>query len=94
MFITKIHQFKYIEHFTTEKGNCQIKFSDIFHIPAQNIDCRNSLEPAVLTSNLNLCFFFLFVCLFSFYQNTKNKVYPYCINAYCIKVRFKRVKIK
>ena len=25
--------------------NYQIKNSDIFHISAQNIDCRNSLEP-------------------------------------------------
>ena len=25
--------------------NFQIKTSDIFHIPAQNIDCRYSLEP-------------------------------------------------
>ena len=28
-----------------EKGNFQIKNSDIFHIPAQNIDCGYSLEP-------------------------------------------------
>ena len=27
------------------KENFQIKTSDIFHIPAQNIDCRYSLEP-------------------------------------------------
>ena len=36
--------FKYIENFTTEKENFQIKNSDIFHISAQNIDCRYSLE--------------------------------------------------
>ena len=38
--------FKYIENFSTKTG----KFSDkkkmiFFHIPAQNIDCRYSLEP-------------------------------------------------
>ena len=28
-----------------KKENFQIKNSDIFHIPAQNIDCGYSLEP-------------------------------------------------
>ena len=38
--------------------NFQMKNCDIFHISAQNIDCRYSLEPhrAVLTSTYNLCF--------------------------------------
>ena len=34
--------------------NFQIKYSDIFHISAQNIDCEYSIEP--LTSTHNLCF--------------------------------------
>ena len=43
--ITKTHLFKYIENFTTKKReNFQIK-TDIFHIPALNIDCECSLEP-------------------------------------------------
>ena len=38
--ITKTRLFKYTENFTTKKKeNFQIKNSDIFHIPAQNIDC-------------------------------------------------------
>ena len=43
--ITKTRLFKYIENFKTKKENFQIKKSDIFHISAQNIDCRYSLEP-------------------------------------------------
>ena len=43
--IMKTRLFKYIEKFSTKKGNFQIKNSDIFHIPAQNIDCVYSLEP-------------------------------------------------
>ena len=38
--ITKTRPFKYIENFTIK-----IKNSDIFHIPAPNIDCGYSLEP-------------------------------------------------
>ena len=37
----------------------QMKYSKMFHISAQNIDCGYSLEPpdeAVLTSTHNLCF--------------------------------------
>ena len=45
--IRKTLLFKYIEKFTTK--NRKWKFSDknsyIFHIPAQHIDCRYSLEP-------------------------------------------------
>ena len=38
--------FKYIENFTTkENENFQMNNSDIFHISAQNIVCRYSLEP-------------------------------------------------
>ena len=42
----KTRLFKYIENFTTKKEKkIQIKFFDIFHFPAQNIDCVYSLEP-------------------------------------------------
>ena len=43
-YITKIRLFKYIKNFTIEKISDK-KNSDIFHIPAQNIDCGYSLEP-------------------------------------------------
>ena len=43
--ITKTCLFKYAEIFITKNENFQIKNSDIFHISAQNIDCRYSLEP-------------------------------------------------
>ena len=44
--ITKTRLFKYIENFTTKKlANFQIKFFNIFHISAQNIDCGYSVEP-------------------------------------------------
>ena len=43
--IMKIRLFKYIENFTTKiKENFQIKNFDIFHIPAQDIECGYSLE--------------------------------------------------
>ena len=41
-----------------KKEKFQIKNSDIFHIPALNIDCGYSLELPRLTSTHNLCFFF------------------------------------
>ena len=34
----------YWEFYKPKKENFQIKKSDIFHIPAQNIDCRYSLQ--------------------------------------------------
>ena len=37
--------FKYTENFTTINENVQMKYSGIFHISAQNIDCGYSLEP-------------------------------------------------
>ena len=46
--ITKACIFKYTENFANV--NFQIKNSDIFHIPAQNIDCGYSLEPPRLLS--------------------------------------------
>ena len=45
LFITKTRLFKYIENFTTKKGIFSDKNTDIFHIPAQNIDYGHSLEP-------------------------------------------------
>ena len=41
--ITKIRLFKYIENITTKMFPA--KYSDIFHISAQNIGCGYSLEP-------------------------------------------------
>ena len=35
----------YRKFYNQKRENFQIKNSDIFHIPAQNIDCRYSLEP-------------------------------------------------
>ena len=35
----------YTEHFTTKNWKFSDKSSGIFHISAQNIDCRYSLEP-------------------------------------------------
>ena len=43
--ITKTRLFKYIENFTTKNLKFSDKNSDIFHISAQNIDCRYPLEP-------------------------------------------------
>ena len=42
----KTHLFKYIENLKPPKNEkLSEKNSDIFHIPAQNIDCGYSLEP-------------------------------------------------
>ena len=43
--ITKTLLLKYSETFTTKNWKFLDKNSDIFHIPAQNIDCVFSLEP-------------------------------------------------
>ena len=46
LYITKTRLFKCIlKILKRKKENFQIKNSDIFHIPAQNIDCVYSLEP-------------------------------------------------
>ena len=46
LHITKTRLFKYIENFTTKKGKkLKKKKSDVFHIPAQNVDCWYSIEP-------------------------------------------------
>ena len=55
------HAYSNILKFSPPKTeNFQIKNSDIFHISAQNIDCRYSSEQppheAVLASTHNLCF--------------------------------------
>ena len=44
-FIMKTSLFNYTENFTTNKWKFSDKNSDIFHIFAQKIDCRYSLEP-------------------------------------------------
>ena len=42
----KTRLFKYIENFTSKNGKfLEKKFSDIFHMSAQKIDCGYSLEP-------------------------------------------------
>ena len=43
--IRKTRLFKYIENFTTKNWKFIGKYSDIFNISAQNIDCGYSLEP-------------------------------------------------
>ena len=57
--ITKTHQFKYIENFTTKNENFQMKNSSGFHISTQNIDCGYVLEPPQRggsNGTHNLCF--------------------------------------
>ena len=67
--------------------NFQIKTSDIFHISAQNIDCRYTLEPPRRGGSNE------------YPQSTflsrikKNNIYPYKPQFYYIKVGFKGVKI-
>ena len=43
--IMKTRLFKYIETFTIKNGKFSYKNSNIFHVPAQNIDYGYSLEP-------------------------------------------------
>ena len=65
----------------------QIKNSEIFHIPAQNIDCGYSLEPPRRGgSNGYPQSMFLS-------RNKKNNVYPCKPKFYNIKEGFKGVKI-
>ena len=55
----KAHLLKYIENFTTKKGNFYDKNSHIFYVSAQNIDCWYSLEPPGRGGSneyKNLCF--------------------------------------
>ena len=70
-----------------KNGNFQIKNSNIFHISAQNIDCRYSLEPPRRGgSNEYPQSMFLS-------RDKKNNVYPCKPQFYYIKVGFKGVKI-
>ena len=69
----KARLFKCIENFTTKNGklsNTKIQNSHIFHISAQNIDCRYSLEPPRpgIYYEYPKCMFLS--------RNKKNKVYP------------------
>ena len=67
--------------------NFQIKFYDILHISAQNIDCGHSLEPPRRGgSNEYPQSMFLS-------RNKKNNGYPFKPQIYYIKVGFKGVKI-
>ena len=67
--------------------NFQTKYSDIFHISAQNIDCGYSLEPPRRGgSNEYPQSMFLS-------RNKENNVYPCKLHFYYIQVGFKGVKI-
>ena len=84
--ITRTHLFKYIDSFPTKNWKFSDKSSDIFHISAQNIDCRYSLEPLQQGgSNEHPQSMFLS-------RNKKNNVYPFKPQFYFIKVGFKGVK--
>ena len=85
--ITKTRLFKYIENFTIKKDNFPIKHSDIFHIPAQNIDCWYLLEPPRRDGSNEYPQFMFFSKI------RKNNVYPYKPQFYYIKVGFNGVKI-
>ena len=79
--------FKYIENFITKNWNFSDNNSDIFHISAQNIDCRYSLElPRRGSSNKYLQSMFLS-------RNKKNIVYPCKPQFYYIKVGSKGVNL-
>ena len=82
--IMKTHIFKYIENFTNKNWKFSDKYSDIFHISAQTIDCRYLLElPCLGSSNKYPQSMFLS-------RNMKNNAYPCKPH---IKVGFKGVKI-
>ena len=80
--ITKTRLFKYIYKFMTKIWKFSDKNPDIFHIPAQNIDCGYSLEPPRRGgSNEYPQTMFLS-------RNKKNNVYPCKPQFYYIKVGF------
>ena len=87
LLITKTRLFKYTGTFTTKNENFQIKNSDIFHIPAQNIDWGYSLEPPHRGgSNEYPQSMFLSI-------NKKNNVYRCKPHFYYINVGFKESKL-
>ena len=79
--------FKHTENLTSKNWKfSDKKISDIFHISAQNIDCRYLLElPQGGGSNEYPQYFLS--------RNKKNDVYPCKPQFYYIKVGFKEVKI-
>ena len=84
----KTSLFKYTENFTIKKCKLSDKISDIFHIFAQNIDCRYSLEPPRRGgSNEYPQYMFLS-------RNKNNNVFPCKPQFYYIKVGFKGVNIR
>ena len=75
-------------NFTTKKNeHFQIKYSDIFHISAQNTDCGYSLEPPRWGGSNE------YPQAIFFSRNKKNNVNPYKPQFNYIKVGFKGVKI-
>ena len=88
--ITKTRLFKYIENFTTKKRKFSNKKKkpDIFHISAQNIDYRYTLEPLERGGSNEYP-----QSMFFFSKIRKNNVYPCKPQFYYIKVEFKGVKI-
>ena len=85
VYITQTHLFKYIENFITKNW----KFSDIFHISAQNIDSGYSLEPPRWGGSNEYPQF-----MFLSRNKKKNNVYPCKPQFRYTKVGFKGVKIK
>ena len=85
--ITKTYIFKYIENFSSKTWKFSDKNFDIFHISAQNIDCRYSLElPWQGSSNEYPQSMFLS-------RNKKNNLYPHKPQFFYMKMRFNVVKI-
>ena len=86
--ITKTHLFKYILKILPPKHeHFLIKISDIFHIPAQNIDCGYSLEPPQRGGSNEYPQSMVWAKI------RKNNVYPCKPQFYYIKVGFKGVKL-
>ena len=86
MPITKTRLFKCIENFTAKTRKFSDKKSDSFHISAQNIDCRYSLEP-LRRGGPNEYPQSMFLN-----KNKKNNIYPCKSQFYYIKVGFKGIK--
>ena len=88
LFSLRKHAYSNILKILAPKNeNFQIKNSDIFHISAQNIDCRYSLEPPRRGGSNEYPH-----SIFSS-RNLKNNVYPCKPQFYYIKVGFEGVKI-